>query len=120
MAWIYLFGAALFQVGWMFSLKLLSFKKIGAIQWASFFQNTAGVSSLIPLLAYIVFGAVNVYLFALAMKQISTSVAFAVWTAASLVGVKLVEVFFYKEQYAAKDFLFLTLIVIGIIGLKKG
>lgn len=120
MAWIYLFGAAMFEVGWMFSLKFLSFKKIGAIHWPSFFQNTEGILSLLPLLAYIVFGAVNVYLLALAMKQVSTSVAFAVWTAASLIGVKLVEVLFYKEQYAAKEFLFLALIVIGIVGLKKG
>lgn len=119
MAWVYLFAAALFQVGWMFSLKFLSFKKIGAIHWSSFFQNTNGIVSLLPLLTYIVFGAVNVYLLALAMKQITTSVAFAIWTAVSLVGVKLVEVIFYKEQFSAKEAFFLALIIIGIIGLKK-
>ena len=119
MAWIYMMAAALFEIVWVFSLKFLSFKKIGTIQWRLFFKNADAIVTLTPLLAYIIFGLANVYFLALSMKQISTSLAFAVWTAVSVVGVRLAEIIFYKEPYSLREFFFLALIVVGIIGLKK-
>ena len=119
MAWINLFIAALFEVGWMFSLKFLSFKKIGGIRWSTFFQNPAGIVTLIPLLAYLILGLANVYFLALAMKQISTSVAFAVWTGVSLIGLKVIEMTVYKEPYSFKEFVFFALILAGVVGLKS-
>ncbi len=119
MAWINLFVAAMFEVGWMFSLKFLSFEKIRGIRWNVFFQNTQGIATLIPLLAYILLGFANVYFLALAMKHISTSVAFAVWTGVSLIGVKVIEMTVYKQPYSIREFLFFALILIGIIGLKR-
>jgi quaternary ammonium compound-resistance protein SugE len=103
----------------MFSLKFLSFAKIKQIKWSAFFSNIEGIVTLLPLLAYIIFGLINVWLLALAMKDIATSIAFAVWMGLSLIGVRMIEVLILKESFSAREALFITLIVVGIIGLKK-
>ena|SRR5579875_3140908 len=119
MGWIYLICASIFEVGWVFSLKFLSFKKIAAIKWGLFFQNNEGIFTLLPLLAYIVLGLGNIYLFSMATKLIPTSIAFAIWMSLTLVGVKLIELFIYKQSLTLRETIFITMIVVGIIGLKK-
>ena len=119
LSWLYLTIAALFEIGWGFSLKFLSFKKVAAIEWQHFFKSPVGMLTLLPLIAYIILGLGNVYFFALAIKQIPTSVAFAVWMAISLVGVKLIDILVYKEAFIWMQALYFMLIIFGIFGLKR-
>lgn len=120
MAWIYLFIASVFEIAWTFSLKFLDFKKIGAIRWTSFFSNRQHFLVLAPLLGYILFGLANVFFFSLSVKHIPTSTALAVWMGVALIGVKLVDVSLFKEPWHPMQLFYLALIVVGIIGLKKG
>jgi quaternary ammonium compound-resistance protein SugE len=120
MAWIYLFIASVFEIAWTFSLKFLDFKKIGAIRWTTFFSNRQQLLALAPLLGYILFGLANVFFFSLSVKQIPTSTALAVWMGVALIGVKLVDVSLFKEPWHPVQLFYLGLIVVGIIGLKKG
>ncbi|MFM7859157.1 MAG: SMR family transporter [Flammeovirgaceae bacterium] len=53
------------------------------------------------------------------MKHIHPSTAFAVWMGLTLAGVKLIEIAFFKEPIRVMDFVYLTLILIAISGLKK-
>ena len=46
---------------------------------------------LVPFVGYILFGLANIYLFSLAIKQIPTATAFAVWTAITLIFIKIAE-----------------------------
>jgi multidrug transporter EmrE-like cation transporter len=118
--WIYLFIASLFEIGWIFSLKKLSFVEIKKISFQSIAQYPAdNFFILLPLLGYIVFGLANIYFFSLAMKEIPASTAFAVWMGVTLAGVKLVEVSFFKEPFRSMDIFFLALILVAIVGLKK-
>ncbi len=120
MQWLYLFIASLFEVGWIFSLKKLSFAEIKKISFQAISQHpTDNFIILLPLLGYIGFGLANIYFFSLAMKQIPASTAFAIWMALTLVGVKLIEVIFYKEAIKPLDYVFLALLAVAIIGLKK-
>jgi quaternary ammonium compound-resistance protein SugE len=53
------------------------------------------------------------------MKEIPASTAFAIWMGVTLAGVKMIEVFFFKDAIKPMDFVYLGLILIAIIGLKK-
>jgi quaternary ammonium compound-resistance protein SugE len=53
------------------------------------------------------------------MKEIPASTALAVWMGTTLVGVKLAEIFFLKGTYDFYQFLYIGLILIGIVGLKR-
>jgi quaternary ammonium compound-resistance protein SugE len=120
MAWVYLFIASLLEIAWTFSLKYLDFKKIMAIHWSSFFSDRQNFMALVPLLGYIIFGAANVYFFALSMKELPTSVALAAWMGIALIGIILVEISILKQPWHASQLFFVGLIIVGIIGLKRG
>jgi quaternary ammonium compound-resistance protein SugE len=120
MQWFYLVMASLLEVGWIFSLKKLSFAELKKISLQAISQQpTESAWIILPFLGYVLFGLGNIYFFSLAMKQISASTAFAIWMALTLVGVKLIEVIFYKEAIKPLDYIFLALLVVAIIGLKK-
>src|ERR1700750_2148500 len=119
MAWLYLFFAAIFEMAWTFSLRFMSVKKLKTIHWKGLFAANGDWRILWPLVGYIVFGLGNVYCISVAMKTIPASTALAVWMGTALVGVKLVEILFLKMPYDGWQFLFITLILIGIVGLKK-
>lgn len=119
MAWFYLFLASLFEIAWTFSLKFLSVKKFKAIKWGSFFGESSNWMALAPFIGYVVFGLANIYFFSQAMKDIPASTALAVWMGTALVGVKLVEIIFFKTPYDLWQFFYIGLILVGIVGLKR-
>ena len=120
MQWLYLIIAAVFEIGWIFSLKRLSFSQIKKISFQSITQQPAdNLLILLPLLGYIAFGLANIYFFSLAMKHIPASTAFAVWMGMTLAGVKLIEIAYFKETIRAMDFIYLALILVAIVGLKR-
>lgn len=117
MAWIYLVIAALFETAWTYAVKYLKFSDFKYLTFANFYRID-GLKIMAPLAAYIVFGITNVYFFSLALKQVSTATAFAVWTAVTLVFLKITEVVFLQQSISWTEAFFLLLIMAGIIGLK--
>lgn len=117
MAWIYLVIAALFETAWTFAVKYLKFSAFKQLTLANFYK-TEGLLIMAPLAAYIVFGISNVYFFSLALKQVSTATAFAVWTAVTLVFLKITEVVFLQQSISWNEVFFLLLIMAGIVGLR--
>ena len=120
MQWLYLIIAALLEVGWIFSLKKFSFVELKKVSFQlAIHQPLATSLLLLPLLGYILFGLGNIYFFSLAMKHISASTAFAIWMGLTLAGVKLVEVLILKHETKPLELVYLAMLVIAIIGLKK-
>lgn len=119
MAWIYLLVASLFEIAWTFSLKFMDVKKMKAIHWTGFFSKKENWVILAPFAGYILFGLANIVFFSMAMKQIPASTALAVWMGVTLIGVKLVDVTVFKESYNGYQLLYMGLILIGIVGLKR-
>jgi quaternary ammonium compound-resistance protein SugE len=118
--WVYLFIASVFEVGWMFSLKFISFEKVKSISLQTLKnQPINDILTVLPFVGYVVFGVGNIYCFSVAMKGIPASTAFAVWMAVALAGVKLVEVIVFKEPSKTTDYIFLALMLVAIIGLKR-
>ncbi|WP_295800842.1 SMR family transporter [Mucilaginibacter sp.] len=118
MAWIYLLLAALCETAWTFCLKLMKFSDLKALRLANVYRWHGGGSVISPFVGYLVFGLANIYLFSMAIKQISTATAFAVWTAVTLLLIKIAETTFFNQRTSWIEVFFLMLIMVGIIGLK--
>ncbi|MBK9150605.1 MAG: hypothetical protein IPM26_06210 [Saprospiraceae bacterium] len=118
LGWIYLLIASIMEMAWMISLKYLDFKAIKHIHWSIFFQNKTGIITLVPLIAYIIFGLGNVVFFSAATKTIALSTAFAVWLGVALVGTVLIDILYFKESYSLLQLLFMSMIIMGVVGLK--
>jgi len=119
MAWIYLLIAAVFEIAWTYALKFMRVKELKAVSWHGLLHRE-NWTILAPFAGYIVFGVGNIVFFSMAMKQIPASTALAVWMGATLIGVKLVDIMGFKEPYDIYQFIYIGLIIIGIVGLKRG
>src|SRR5882757_6625439 len=112
MAWVYLVVASLFEIFWTFSLKFMNVKRLRTISWHSFFFRRENWEILAPFACYVIFVS-------MAMKQIPASTALAVWMGLTLLGAKLAEIYFFKQPSDVYQFIYMSLILAGIVGLKQ-
>ena len=101
MAWIYLFLAGIFEIGWAVGIKYCDGFKLN-----------------LPLFFVIFSMTVSMIFLWLATKTIPMSIAYVVWTGIGIIGVFLYGVIFFKEHFSNVNLFFISLIMIGIIGLK--
>ncbi len=101
MAWITLFFAGLFEVGWAIGLKY-----------------TDGFTRLLPTLATVLSMVVSLGLLGLALKTLPVGTAYAVWTGIGTVGTAAFGILLLGEPAGAMRLGCIALIVAGIIGLK--
>lgn len=100
-SWIYLVIAGIFEMIWVLALKFSdNFQKAGYV----ILTTVAMILSLLFL--------------SLSFKTIPTGTAYACWTAIGAVGVILVGMIFLGESTSFLRIFFISLIVIGIVGLK--
>lgn len=101
MAWVYLFLAGLFEVGWAVGLKYTDgFSKLGPSIWT--------VASMI----------VSLGLLGLALKTLPVGTGYAVWTGIGTVGTAFLGIALFGEPATALRLVCIGLIVAGLIGLK--
>jgi quaternary ammonium compound-resistance protein SugE len=101
MAWIYLFIAGLFEIGWAVGLKY-----------------TEGFTKLWPSVITIVTMILSFYFLSSAVKTIPIGTAYAIWTGIGAVGTAILGIFLFGESKEFIRLFFILLIVIGIVGLK--
>ena len=101
MAWLYLFLAGLFEVGWAIGLKY-----------------TEGFSRLFPSLLTVAAMAVSLALLGLALKSLPVGTAYAVWTGIGTVGTVILGIVLLAEPATAVRLGCIALIIAGIAGLK--
>lgn len=118
MAWIYLLLAAACETAWTFCLKFMKFNDLKTLRFINFYRWQGGLPVLLPFTGYLTFGLLNIYLFSLAIKQIPTATAFAVWTAVTLLLLKVSEVAIFSQRISWPEVFFMMLIMVGILGLK--
>jgi quaternary ammonium compound-resistance protein SugE len=116
--WLFLFVASLFEALWTYSVKYFSLAQLKTIRFDNFYKMDGGLPALIPLLGYIIFGVGNIFFFSLALKTLSNSTAYSVWTAMTIVVLKLIELLYFKQKVSVVEFCFIMMIIVGIIGLK--
>ena len=101
MAWLYLFVAGLFEIGWAIGLKY-----------------TEGFTRLVPSLLTIGAMIVSLALLGLALKTLQVGTAYAVWTGIGAVGTAALGIYLFGEPATAARLASIGLIVAGIVGLK--
>jgi quaternary ammonium compound-resistance protein SugE len=101
MAWIILFIAGLFEIGWAVGLKY-----------------TEGFTKLVPTVLTGVSLVLSMGLLGWAVKTLPLGTAYAVWTGVGAVGTAIVGIVLFKEPATAARLVCLGLIVAGILGLK--
>ena len=101
MAWIVLFVAGLFEIGWAIGLKY-----------------TEGFSRLWPSVATAAAMVVSVVLLGWSMRTLPVGTAYAVWTGIGAVGTVLLGVVLFSEPATFARLACVALIVAGIVGLK--
>lgn len=101
MAWVALVVAGLFEIGWAVGLKY-----------------TDGFSRPLPVLFTVLALFVSVALLGIAVRTLPLGTAYAVWTGIGTVGTALLGILLFREPATVIRLFCLTLIVVGIIGLK--
>lgn len=101
MAWIILFIAGLFEIGWAVGLKF-----------------TEGFTRPIPTILTAISLVASMGLLGWAVKSLPLGTAYAVWTGVGAVGTAIVGILLFKEPATAGRLVCLALIVSGILGLK--
>lgn len=100
-AWIYLFVAGLFEMGWAVGLKY-----------------THGFTRLWPSVWTVAAMAASFGLLSQALKTIPLGTGYAVWTGIGAVGTAVLGIALFNESRAWPRFVCIFLIVAGIVGLK--
>ena len=116
--WMFLLLAAVMETAWAYALKLMQFKALRTLTFSNFYRPDLGLKILLPFGGYIIFGIANIYLFSLATRYIPLATAFAVWTGASIVLIKISETLFFDQKILPAEILFILLILAGVSGLK--
>jgi quaternary ammonium compound-resistance protein SugE len=101
MAWLILFLAGLFEVGWAVGLKY-----------------TDGFTRPWPTLATAVSMAISLWLLGIAMKSLPLGTSYAVWVGVGTVGTVILGIILFNEPANALRLISVGLILAGIIGLK--
>ncbi|HEV7369361.1 quaternary ammonium compound efflux SMR transporter SugE [Arenibaculum sp.] len=101
MAWIVLFAAGLFEVGWAVGLKY-----------------TEGFTRLVPSVATAACMLVSLGLLGVALKTLPLGTAYAVWTGIGTVGTALFGMALLGEPADPVRLACILMIVAGIVGLK--
>ncbi len=101
MAWISLFVAGLFEIGWAIGLKY-----------------TDGFSKLWPSVWTIISMIVSLIFLEYALRTLPVGTAYAVWVGIGAVGTAILGMWLFNESREIARIVCLMLIVAGVIGLK--
>lgn len=99
--WVYLVAAGLLEPCWVITMeKSDGFRKV---PWTA---ATAGIMVL------------SLYMLSLAMAALGPGTSYAVWTGVGAVCTMLVGILMYEEPATVIRILFISLIVVGIVGIN--
>ena len=101
MAWLLLVVAALMELVWATALK-----------------QSDGLTRLVPSLVGLPISLLSVVVLSVAMRELPVGTAYAVWVGLGAFGVAVTGIVVLGESVTVPRLAFLTLILIGVIGLR--
>lgn len=101
MQWLILVVAGLFETVWAICLKY-----------------SEGFTKLVPSVFTVIGMILSFYLLSLALKTLPLGTAYAIWTGIGTIGTLIFGIILFREPVSIPQILCVSLIVIGIIGLK--
>ena len=94
MAWILLFIAGIFEIGWAIGMKY-----------------TEGFTKLVPSILTLLSMVISVYLLSLATKEIPIGTAYAVWTGIGIAGTSILGIIIFNEPLEVLRVIFILMIL---------
>jgi quaternary ammonium compound-resistance protein SugE len=101
MAWVILISAGLLEIGWAVGLKF-----------------TEGFTRLWPTIGTVGAMVASMVLLGTAVRTLPLGTAYAVWTGIGTAGTAILAMFLFNEPVTLSRVVFLSMIVLGILGLK--
>jgi small multidrug resistance pump len=101
MAWLYLAGAIVFEIGGTTALKL-----------------SDGLRYLRPSLAVVVLYGISFACLAIAMRRIELGIAYAVWSGVGTAVIASIGIVWFREPASALKLVSLALVIAGVVGLN--
>ncbi|WP_202080490.1 DMT family transporter [Caldalkalibacillus salinus] len=101
MGWIYIIIGGVFEIGWVVGLKL-----------------SEGFTQFIPSIITAILIMVSLWAIAKAMNFLPMGTVYTAFTGIGTVGTSIIGMMYFEEPVEWLRLLFLTLLIIGIIGLK--
>jgi quaternary ammonium compound-resistance protein SugE len=101
MAWLILFAAGLFEIGWAIGLKY-----------------TEGFTRPVPTVLTGIALVISMVLLGWAVRTLPIGTAYAVWTGIGAVGTAILGLILFNEPATVARLVCIALIVAGIVGLK--
>ena len=101
MAWVILVIAGLLEIGWAVGLKF-----------------TEGFTRLWPTIGTVGAMVASMVLLGIAVRTLPVGTAYAVWTGIGTAGTAILAMFLFNEPVTISRVVFLSMIVLGILGLK--
>jgi quaternary ammonium compound-resistance protein SugE len=117
-AWIYILIAVVLQTLWGMVLKILDFGKAWALIKEGHIFNYNFLVQIWPVLAYLILGLCNAIMLSKAYKSLPISIVHATWMGLTLALQVFVDIYFYNERMIVFQYLFILLVLAGIIGMK--
>jgi quaternary ammonium compound-resistance protein SugE len=102
MAWLYLLLAALCEASWVVGIK-----------WATKHPRWW------PILLIWLISIVSFLLLSRALRDLPLSICYVTWIGIAVIGAWLGGILFYGERFDPQALLWLLLVIIGIVGLKR-
>src|SRR5690606_30209096 len=96
-------------------LAIASLGEIFGVMSINYYLQSRSIPRLLLIVGTFGFGFVFL---SLAMRDIQMSTAYAVWTGFGAAGAVLMGILYFKESASFKRIAFLSLIIIGAVGLK--
>ena len=101
MAWIYLLTAGMLE-----------------ITCTTVYRLTEGLTRAVPTVSFFALGFLSFYFLNKSLASIPIGTAYAVWTGIGAAGTAIIGILYYQEPADTLRFVFLTLLIGSIVGLK--
>ncbi|MCD5322244.1 MULTISPECIES: DMT family transporter [Pontibacillus] len=96
----------------------LIFAGIAEVSGVTFLKMTDGFKKKGYVFLMLVAGVINFYLLSKAIETLPIGTAYGVWTGIGSIGTVVIGMIFFRESKEWLRLLFISMIVIGIVGLK--
>lgn len=100
-------------MSWVYLLFAIGFEVVGT----SLLKISHDLLSLKTLAMLVSYG-LSLLLLSLALKKIDIGVAYAIWSGLGITAIEVMGVLFFKEHMNLSKIIFITLIMVGTIGLN--
>lgn len=77
-----------------------------------------GFTKFWPSVFIFVFYAISFAFLTLALRKLELSTAYAIWSGAGTVAITLIGVWIFQDSIGAAKILFISMIIIGVVGLN--